>query len=176
MIFLESPWPILFIGIAVEAALAFALLRSGRGILLLAMIGTAVLVLIGLLVERFVVTDRKAIRNTLDEAAAAVVANNVDRLLDCISPSAVEVRREARIVLSRVEVEDIGISNLEIRINRLTAPPTARVGLRAYGKGRDRSPRIPFPYERFSQPVIVELRLEGGRWLVTGYDDYNAGP
>ena len=41
MIFLESPWPWLFLGIAVEAVLAVALVRTQRG-LLWAMLGVGV--------------------------------------------------------------------------------------------------------------------------------------
>ncbi len=175
MIFLDSPWPILFVGIAFEAALAIALVRTGRGVLLWPMVVTAVLVLLGLAIERFVVTDRKAIRNTLDEAATAVEANNLNRVLDCVSPSAVHLRRQARSAIGRFEVEAVRLSYLDIHINRLTAAPTARVTLRVYGKGRDRWAQ--FPYENFVQPLVVELRLERGHWLVTGCDEDNtAGP
>jgi hypothetical protein len=175
MIFLESPWPILFVGIAVEAVLAIALVRSGRGMLLWWIIGTAVLVLIGLVAERLVVTERKAIRHTLDAAVAAVESNNIERLLDCISPSAKRVRQEARLALGRIEVQEIRISGVDISINRLTAAPTARVRLRASGRGRDRLDRL--PYEGFGQSLALELRLERGRWLVTGYAaDDSAGP
>ena len=61
VIFLESPWPILLIGIAVEAVLAVMLLRTGQGRLLWAMLGMAAVVLLGLAVERLVVTDREAV-------------------------------------------------------------------------------------------------------------------
>jgi hypothetical protein len=168
MIFLESPWPILFVGIALEAILAIALARTGRGVLLWGMLGAAVLIVIGLVAERLVVTDQKSIRATLDEAAAAVAANNIDRLLKCISPSALAVRQRARLALRRIEVHEIRLSNLDIQINRLTALPTARVALRALGRGRDRLDR--FPYDSFAEPLTVELRKENGRWLVTGYE------
>ena len=96
MIFLESPWPILLIGIAVEAVLALLLLRTGQGRWLWTMLGVGLLVVLGLLVEHFVVTDRKAIINTLDAAAAAVEANNLNGVLDCLSPSAEHIRSESR--------------------------------------------------------------------------------
>ena len=77
MIFVESPWPILFIGIAIEAVLALLLLRTGLGKYLIAMIGVAVVVAAGLVVEHFVITDRKAVAQTLDAAVAAVRTNNL---------------------------------------------------------------------------------------------------
>ena len=61
IIFLESLWPILSIGIAVEAVLAIALLVTRRGMLLWWMLGAAGFVLAGLLIEWLVVTDREAI-------------------------------------------------------------------------------------------------------------------
>ena len=62
--------------------------------------------LLGLLVERLVVTERKAVMQTLDAGVAAAKANDLNRLLDCISPQATETRNYARLVLGRVEVED----------------------------------------------------------------------
>ena len=60
--------------------------------MLWAMLAVAAVVLVGLAVEHFVVTDRKAVENTLDECVAAVKANDINRLLECISPTASQVR------------------------------------------------------------------------------------
>lgn len=168
VIFVESPWPILFIGIAIEAVLAIFLLRTGRGAALLGMIGVAVFVLLGLLVEWLVVTDREAVQHTLDAAVAAVEANDIERLLSCISPSAQQARKDARWVLGRVEVKMARINDLEIKVNRLTNPPTATAKFQAIGTGRDRKGE--FPYQTFAQRVTVELRQENDRWLVAGYN------
>jgi hypothetical protein len=163
----ESPWPVLFIGIVVEAALGLALLKTGRGKLLWAMIGVGVLTLLGLVVERLVVTDREAVADTLDAAAAAVEANDLERLLSYISPTAQRPQADSRFVLGRFEVSKARVRNLEVSINRLTSPPTAKAKFTAFGQGRDR--QGVFPYQAYSQQVIVELRLEGDRWLVTDY-------
>jgi hypothetical protein len=168
MIFLESPWIILFIGIAVEAVLAVLLLRTGRGYLLWVMIGVAVLVAAGLLVKRFFLTEREAVEQTLYAAVAAAEANDVDRLLGCISPTAAQTRADARWMLGRIEVSSSYVRNLQIRINHLTSPPTALAMFQAVGQGRDRMAQ--FPYSTYSREVTVEFRLEGDRWLVSGYD------
>ena len=105
------------------------------------------------------VTDREAIDNTLDACAAAVEANDLNRLLECISPSAAQVRADARFVLDRFEVQKARITDLEITINRLTSPPTAKAKFRAIGTGRDRKGE--FPYQGFAEIVTVELRLRG---------------
>jgi len=165
-IFFESPWPILLIGIVAEAVLGLLLLRSGRGKWLVAMLGVAVVVVGGLLAEHFVVTDRKLITQTLDTAAAAVEANNLPRLLDCISPQAQRTLADSRRLLGRYEFTTGRIYRLDIKINRLTSPPTARVHFQAFGEAKDRQGVISGSYSR---GVDVEMRWEGNRWLVTDY-------
>ena len=135
MIFVESPWPILFIGIAVEAVLAFLLLRTGLGKFLIAMIVVAVFVAVGLIVEHFVMTDRKAVTQTLDAAVAAVRRNDLQGALDCISPSAREARSLTARVFAWVEFQEAYISGLEINVNRLTSPASAEAKFRR-GQGK----------------------------------------
>jgi hypothetical protein len=166
-IFVESPWPILFIGIAAEGVLAMALLQTGRGKFLIAMIGVAAVVVVGLIVERLVVTDREAVAHTLDAAVVAVRKGDLHGLLECIAPSAQGPRKTSRHVLDRYEVEEGKISDLEITINRVTSPATATATFLAVGRGKDRAGE--FPYQGFVQKVTVELQLQNGRWLVTGY-------
>jgi hypothetical protein len=163
----EGPWTILFIGIVVEAILGVILMQTGRGKFLIAMIGVAVVVGALLIVERLVVTDREAVTSTLDAAVAAVKKNDVNGLLDCIAPSAESPRELSRWVLKRCEVEEAHISDLEIKVNRLTSPPSAAAKFLAVGKGKDRMGEV--PYQAFGQKVEVQLELRGGRWLVTGY-------
>jgi hypothetical protein len=167
MIFVESPWPILLVGIVAETTLAILLLRTGQGKWLWAILGVGLLVLLGLLVERLVVTEREAVQRTLDAAVAAVEASDLGRLLECVSPAAERTRSDARWMLNRVEVRTARIRDVEITINRLTSPPTAKAKFRAIGTGRDRMGQ--FPYETFVQPVTVDLRKEGDRWLIGSY-------
>jgi uncharacterized membrane protein len=167
MIFVESPWPILFTGVAVEAVLAILLLRTGLGKFLIAMIVVAVLVAAGLVGEHFAITDRKLVAQTLDAAVAAVRRNDLQGTLACVSPSAKEARDLASWVFARVKFEEAYISGLEVKVNHLTSPPSAEADFRAMGMARDRRGEI--PYESFARHVTLTLRMEGGRWLVTGY-------
>jgi hypothetical protein len=167
VMFVESPWPILFVGIAVEAVLALLLLQTGRGKFLIAMLGVAVVVVIGLIVERLVVTDREAVEHTLDAAVVAARNNDLDGLLACIAPSAQKPSKLSRWVHDNFEIEEGHISDLKIMVSRLTSPPSATAEFLAVGRGRDRAGV--FPYQGFVQRVTVELQLQGGRWLVTDY-------
>ena len=76
----ESPWPLLIVGLVLEAVLAIVLFRTGRGAVLWAMGGVALLVLLGVLIEQWTVTDTKRIRQTLEAAAAGLQANDAQRV------------------------------------------------------------------------------------------------
>lgn len=167
MFFLESPWPFLFLGIVAEAILALTLVRTKRAVVLAWMAGVAILAGAALAVERWVVTDDEAISATLDTALAAIKADNTDHLLQCISPSAEDVRKAARWAMDRIEVQSGAIGNLNITINRLTPAPTAHAKFFVKATGRYRSGQ-PL-YDTVVEPVTVELQLENGQWLITGY-------
>ena len=167
MSLLESPWPILLIGIVVEAVLAVMLLQSGRGRILWAMLGMGLLVLAGLAIERLVVTEREAIEGTLDTAAAAVQANDLDALLVCISSTAPKTRRDAQWVLGLAEFTKARVGDVEITVNRLTSPPTAHAKFLAIGAARDRKTG---DFDgSFVRRVTANLCKENGRWMIGDY-------
>ena len=138
------------------------------GYLLWAMLGVAAFVLLGLLVERLVVTDRKAGGDDARRRRGRREGQRSEPPAGLHFSHGEEARDYARLVLGRVEVEDAHIHDLEITINRLTSPRTAKAKFLAVGKGRDR--KNEFPYQGFARRVVVELRREGGRWLVTDFD------
>ena len=167
MMFLESPWPILVFGIIAEAVLAVALVRTGRGIYLAAMAGVAIAVLLGVLVERLVVTDRKLVAQTIDGAAAALEANDLNRVLQFVSPTADDTRERARQALGLAEFVEVKVRNLEIAIVRTTSPPTAKATFTVWVTGKDRRGDL----GQVSRPVglVLHLRLESGRWLIADH-------
>jgi hypothetical protein len=172
-IFIESPWPFLLIGIVLEAVLGVLLLQTGRGKLLWAMIGVGVFTLLGLVAERLIVTDRELVEATLDKAARAVENGDTDKLIECISDSKSDewIRDKARKAMADYKVDSVWIRNLEITVNNLTSPPTAKAKFTAVGQGQDRKGVI--PYRAYSEPVVVELKKKGDRWLVTGLSGEN---
>jgi hypothetical protein len=167
MFLLESPWPILSAGIAAEALLAILLLRTGQGRILWAMLGAALLIAAGLVVEWFVVTEREAVEQRLDQAAAAVAANDLEALLACISTTAPKTQRDARWVLGLVEFSKARLSDMEISINRLTSLPTAKAKFLAIGTARDR--KSGDFNGTFVRTVTATLRKENGRWMIGEY-------
>ncbi len=168
MLFLESPWPILIVGLALEIVLAIALFRTGRGVVLVAMGGVALVVLLGVLLGIRAPTDTKRVRQTLEAAAAGLQAGDAKRVDLCIVPDSDgnSARQLTRWALSRAEFLELTIRNLEVKFNYRTSPPTAETTFTVWVRGTDRSHTIGEIY----QPVKMEvqLRKESGRWLVCG--------
>jgi hypothetical protein len=166
--FLESPLPIIVVGVVIEAILGAVLVNTRRGAILWAMLAVLILVGIGLLVERLVVTEKERITATLDGAADALEANDLDRLLGYLAPSAGTSRARAQQVLGMVEFTSVAIRGLEIGpVNRLTSPPTVETKFTATIGFNDRTGAI--PYNHHVVGLIVHLRKEGDRWLVTDH-------
>jgi len=165
---LENPMPILFAGIAAEAILGVMLVKTGRGVLLLAMIGVLAVVLGGVGLEALVVTDREQVEATLESGAAAFEANDLGRVLMFVAPEAQRTRHAARDVLGWARFERIKITNLEIAVVRTASPPTARAKLIAVVTARERRG----DFALVGHPVNVEIQLQqaGDRWLVIAHD------
>ena len=87
---------ILFISMLAEVALLLWLLSTGRGAALIAMGGLGVLTVVLLIVAWLVVTSREQVANTLNELAATMEKNDVNAVLEYISPSATALRGQAQ--------------------------------------------------------------------------------
>jgi hypothetical protein len=177
MLFLDSPWPILVVGLIVEAVLAVALFRTGRGKLLWAMAAVAFVVVLGVLIEQNTVTDTKRVRQTLAAAAAGLQANRLPQVHDCISPGpdGAAAREKAAWALGLVEFQEVSIRGLDLQFNYRTSPPTVKADIQTFARGRLRSHEISGEVVR---PVRIQcmLRKENGRWLVYGLPEHDARP
>jgi ketosteroid isomerase-like protein len=167
--FTEDPLWMIFLGVVVEAVLGVILFSTGRGWVLWAMIGVALLVLLGLGVEMLIVTDREEVERTIDEVIAALEANDVEGVLRHLAPEARRSRRRAQWALGRVEVQKAVVYNLEITVNRLESPPTARARFFGHIAYRDRKGES--PYSNYGTKFFVDFRKEGDRWVVTGHSE-----
>ncbi len=170
---LESPWPILIVGLVLEAVLAIALFRTGRGAVLWAMGGVALLVLLGVWIEQHVDTDTKRVRRTLEAAAAGLQANDATQVYACIVAGADGdvARTETDRALQQANFQELTIRNLELKFNYQTSPPTAETTFTVWVRGSYRGGMVAGDS---SGPVAMEvnLRKEAGRWLVYGAPKY----
>lgn len=166
---LEDPMPALVAGTLAAVVLGVALVRTGRGIYLLALAGVilATLGFVGL--EWLVVTQIEHIEATVEAGAAALESNDLPRTLSFCAPDAHAPRRAAQWALAHARFTQVKITDLRVSINRLTSPPTATAEVTALISAGGRSGQ----FDELSRPVSLRLflRSQGDRWLVTGYED-----
>ena len=103
------------------------------------MAGVLALSLLGVGVERLVVTDNKLIAAVLYDTAAALEANDLNRVLAHVAADAdYDPRARPASALSEAEITELKIRYLEIKINRLTSPPSAKATFNIIAAGRYR--------------------------------------
>ena len=124
--FLENPYPLLIVGVLVEAFLIALFYSVQKKVLLIPIIVVLVLIIGGVLIEHYVVTEREEVEDTIDRIAGALLANDADAVLSHLSRSAHESRNRAQWALNRIKINDVNVSGLEITINSLTSPPSAQ--------------------------------------------------
>jgi hypothetical protein len=167
---LESAMPVLFGGVVVEAILAVVFFNDRRVIWLLPMIGVALLILLGIVVERVVVTPREEVEATIDEVADSLAANDIQRALGHISPTATQTRSRAEWGLDRFEVSKTKITGLTININELTSPPTATAEFKGFITiARDKKGEI--PSRTYVVAFTAEFERHGDRWLIAEHTE-----
>lgn len=171
---LEDPLPMILFGIIAEAVLGVVLLRTGRGVVLLAMIGVLLLVAGGVWVEWLVVTEKEQVEAVVEGVAAAVEANDPAGVKRHIDPSASRLLRRVNWAYDLVDFTEAKITNLEISINDLTSPPTARAhltGIVAFEGKREDLLRSTYVIDL---DALFRRTPEG--WLITGYENWKNDP
>jgi hypothetical protein len=163
----EDPWPAIIVGLVAELVLFVYFRRSGRVVFLAAMGGVLLLVGLFWLIERWVVTPREEVANTLYEMAAALEQNNVEGLMPYIATEATQIRNLARRELRNLKIEQAQVGRLEIELNLAANPPTARTSF--LGQLRFKHLREQIPYETYMDRITVDLRKQQGRWQMTDY-------
>lgn len=170
-VFLESPMPILFFGIIAEAVLVACVFHTRRGVLLWPMAAVVLILLGGLALEQYVVTEREQVEATIDGAAAALSDNDLPRVLRYLSNEAEHTRSRAEWAMARVDFTSVTIHGLEITVNSLTSPPTAEARFNGVAYYRDR--RGEFPYEHYAARFIVQLQWENDQWRITDHVEHS---
>jgi hypothetical protein len=167
--FLESPWPAALLCIVLQIILGLVFIRTGRAIVLVAMAVVLAACAALIVIEQTTVTDTEHVEDTLHGIAEKLEANNVEAVLADFAPQCPRLA-EARSVLERVTVESASVgSDLEVRINLLTSPPSATAFFTGRIQARDKRGTI--PYEHYVRKFKVKLAREGDRWLVVDYED-----
>lgn len=168
-VFMESPWPAVTAAIGIEIVLAVVLYVTGRGGILGAMAGVAVLAAVMVGVERWAVTDRELVSDALDGIAAAVASNDAPKVLTFISPQAVQIRQEIPGRMNTVVIRAAKVNDLKIDLQPPAAPTKATA--RFIGRIEGQLKRNSLPHEVFIERFEVYFEKQQERWLVIGYKE-----
>lgn len=167
----EDPTLLIASGALIEALLAVALVKSGRAVLLLVMVGVLALILGGVLVERLVVTEREQIEATLDGVSHELEANDVEGVLSWIDPQAQALRAEVRDKVPQARITEVRLFDLRINVNHYVTPPTAAAEFTGRIRGAYRGQAPASGEGMVLRRLTVDFRRQGDRWLITGYQD-----
>jgi hypothetical protein len=170
---LEDPTPIILAGIAIEAVLGILLLRSGRGVFLVAMGVVALLALLGVAVEWLVVTDTEQVENLIEAGRVATEKNDVNAALALVDPAAAEVVGQVRRGFQEVKFEEVKVRGLTIAVNHGTQPSTAQANFTVLATFDARHGNV--PYRNVLGTAMAKLQRFGDRWLVTDLRRTQAG-
>ncbi len=171
--FTEDSTPILVWGAVIEALLIFALVKTGRVVLLYVMVGVALLAGGIVWKEKHTVTDTKLLRAALYDAAKVVESNDPKNVLPFISPNADRGQKEQILrYMGMLKFNEVHVWGEEIQVNRFTAPPTATIEFSVRLNVEDRSASMPYNNALLRLKATFELdHLEDGdHWLATGYE------
>ena len=162
----EDPtYTLIAAGIA-AVILLVAIVKTGRGRYLTWLGGVVVLAFVLLLIERYVVTDRELVEETLYDAAAALEANDVEAVAALIAPSGEALEREIRNRMRTMEIRTARIADLQVEFSPLELPPKASAAFLGRLEFKDAG----VPFEQILRRVRVALVEEDDRWLIQSYD------
>ncbi|MCC6124443.1 MAG: hypothetical protein IT426_05755 [Pirellulales bacterium] len=164
----EDPTAFIFLGIVAEAVLGILLFKTGRGFLLWIMLGVLLFCLAGMIGQRFIITERKRVVQTLDGIVAALEANDLNALNSYLEPENAHSRNDARFALGMAKIEGAKYSKLTVEINDFTSPPTATVTF--FGLVNFTAIKGDAPYNNYASNIKLKLRKHQDHWLVEDHE------
>jgi hypothetical protein len=157
-------------GLLTTLALVVFLARRSLGSLV-ALAGAILLTLLGLVVERLVVTEREQVERAVAEVLAAVEANDLPGVLAAIDPAAAKVRGDASALMPLIKVEKArALSAVDVDFTSTRQPPMALSRFRCFLQGIHTRSGMQVGY--FNQQVDIHWVKRGDRWLIEDYTAY----
>jgi len=161
----EDPTLLLVIGALVIAALAVALVKTGRVVMIAWMLAVAAVVGVGVLTERLIVTEREEVGQTIEQVRRAFLANDANEVLAHVSTESNQVRRQVDWALRAAELLEVRITDgPHIEVNNFTTPPSATAELIAVAKVRLHSGTS--IYDQYAARFFLRLTKRSDRWLI----------
>jgi len=138
--------------------------------LLITVIATAVVLIGGVALERYIETDREALRRTLKEISAAITSDDFALVKTYTAPDAEKLRGLAAEGMARAKLSRVIFRNIEIRVNDATVPTTAELRFSVFFSGRSKDRTLlgigdaEF-HDQFRFSAVFEKHEKG--WLAT---------
>jgi hypothetical protein len=162
----EQSLLLVVLGTIAVVVLGFTWLQTGRRPLLYAALACVVLTVCGVLIGRWVVTDREAIDAVLRQMAREVERNDLDAVLQHVHSQSPQIRARASAEFPQYQFESVSIkSNLQITVDQAKNPPeaVAKFNVLVVGSLRDQS----IQHSRALRYVVVS-HVSKGRWPLAG--------
>ena len=167
----EQPLVIVLLGVAVTLALGGLWSATGRKEPLYAAGGALVLLIAGLVIERLVVTDREAIRQTLADIARDVKSNDHRALAAHIHSSAPELKKRAQAEMPNYKFDDCRVTRVHLVDVDASAEPRSAIAefnVVVSGTFRQSELEVTGTYPRWVKLHFV--RDKDDRWKVIAYE------
>jgi len=168
----EQRLVIVIIGIALLLALGATWSATGKKELLYAMGVSLALMLVGLIVERLVITDREAIHATLLTIARDVQSNNLKAVVRHVHSSTPELKQRAEAELPNYHFTECRITQIhDIKVDASTKPRSAVVEFNLIAVGDFKGAGIELTGATIPRWVRLQMAVEkDGRWAVQHFE------
>ena len=137
--------------------------------LLVTVIATAVVLIGGVALERYIETDQEALRRTLKEISAAIKADDFKQVNGFIAPDAAQLRGLAAAGMGMAKLSVVHFGSVEIKVNDSTVPTTAELRFIVTFRGSSKDKAFILGdaefFDQFRFTAIFEKH--GDRWLAT---------
>lgn len=166
-IFFEQPWIIGAIGTVITIVTLYGWTQTGNSIALKTGIGMALLTLILMITNLFVVTDAEQIQSWLASTASEMQNNDFDKVLKRLSPDCSDsvtsvAERMTNVKFSLAKVTKIHAIDVESDKEGVTAQ--VRMNAIVAGESNGASAKVP-------RWVRIALEKKNSEWLLTDFED-----
>jgi len=170
---LEDSLPIIIVSVIGGAILAGALIQTGKQTYLYGLIGWLVACFVMLSVEYVYVTDAERIEATVHEIAAAIRANNPNKVASYVSNDHPNLQALAKLQVRTVKIEAITVKqNLDVSTTPESSPPVgiARFNFVVHGQLK-KSQAVGGRFAAFC--VLQFKKDDDGEWRVIDYQFFD---
>src|SRR5262245_37702167 len=137
----DGPVAIVVIGVVLLLALGAGWSATGKKELLYVLGGVLALMLVGLVVERLVITDREAIRLALLTIARDVQSNNLKAVTSHVHSSSPELKQKAEAELPNYHFTECRVTKIhDVKVDSQSKPRSAIVEFNLIAVGTFKGP------------------------------------